>query len=44
MILASHRPAITNVTVNYVVVGGQKFSENMNVWQVVFKKPYNMWS
>ena len=35
---------ITNVIVNYIVLGSQKFSENMNVWQAVLQKPYNIWS
>ena len=33
---------ITNVTVNYIVLDSQKFSENVNVWQAVLQKPYNI--
>ena len=30
---------ITNVTVNYIVLGTKKFSRNVNVWQAVLQKP-----
>ena len=33
---------ITIVTVNYIVLGSQNFSENVNVWEAVLQKPYNM--
>ena len=31
-----------NVMVKYIVLGKQKFSKNVNVWQAVLQKPYYM--
>ena len=33
---------MTNVTVNYIVLGTKKFCENVNVWHAVLQKPYNI--
>ena len=47
MILVSNRLIIIttkfNVTVN-IVLDSKKFSENVNVWQAVLQKAYNIWS